>query len=54
MDMSFVKMLFLKLMIRRVFVSMKKLGGKRKYRYSKIIEISVLIVVNDEVLGFLE
>lgn len=40
--------------IRRAFASMKKLGGKRKHRHSKTIEISAPIAVNDEVPGFLE
>ena len=33
---------------------MKKLGGKRKNRHSKTLEISAPIAVNDEVPGFLE
>ncbi|XP_022809049.1 flocculation protein FLO11-like isoform X2 [Stylophora pistillata] len=40
--------------IRRAFASMKKLGGKKKHRHSKTIEISAPIAVNDEVPGFLE
>lgn len=38
-------------MFRRVFVFMKKFGGKKKNWFSKIFEISVLIVMNDDVLG---
>lgn len=53
LSLSLMKVFFLKLMFRRVFVIMKKFGGKKKNRYSKIIEISVFIVVNEDVLGFL-
>ncbi|XP_078356084.1 uncharacterized protein LOC144640891 isoform X2 [Oculina patagonica] len=39
--------------LRRAFATMKKLGGKKKNRHSKTIEISAPIAVNDEVPGFL-
>ena len=39
--------------LRRAFASMKKLGGKKKNRHSKTIEISAPIVPNEDVPGFL-